>query len=392
VNNIALVVTMRTGSSRLPGKMTKQIADGKCSIDFFKTLFDRLEKQYSNIKTVIAIPEDEGDAFVNEFKRRGMRVFKGSEENVLMRVVGAAKSLRCQYIMDITGDCPFVSKALVDSMLTTIMPDIVAGRKIYCSNVFPKRTSPDGQDIQVYNTEYADFVLNKCEYLPEHSGWNVFGYALTDETVKLDPRSPKLVKLFNEEEKFLTAHGIRPDDIESVTKLTKVEVSEIAAVRAQLAISKIPAALELMETIREEQETPAPVTLYCYHRAVLAALKNAIETKYPKMTAAYIDGGVDAKKRHEIIKEKFQTGKLDILCATIGALREGLNLTNGQDVLFLELDYVPANMSQAIGRFWRRGQKNEVHVRRLVYDAGIEKRILKIIKEKTTTIDKIMGA
>jgi spore coat polysaccharide biosynthesis protein SpsF len=174
---------MRTGSSRLPGKMTKQIADGKCSIDFFKTLFDRLEKQYSNIKTVIAIPEDEGDAFVNEFKRRGMRVFKGSEENVLMRVVGAAKSLRCQYIMDITGDCPFVSKALVDSMLTTIMPDIVAGRKIYCSNVFPKRTSPDGQDIQVYNTEYADFVLNKCEYLPEHSGWNVFGYALTDETV-----------------------------------------------------------------------------------------------------------------------------------------------------------------------------------------------------------------
>jgi len=49
-------------------------------------------------------------------------------------------------------------------------------------------------------------------------------------------------------------------------------------------------------------------------------------------------------------------------------------------------------MSQAIGRFQRRGQKNEVHVRRLVYDAGIEKRILKIIKKKTTTIDKIMGA
>ena len=184
MNRIALVVTMRTGSSRLPNKMTLPIVDGKCSIDFFKALFDRLKEQYGDfIRPVIAIPECEGEDFVNEFARRGMVVFKGSENDVLSRVVNAAKAQQCDYIMDITGDCPFVSKALIDLMLTTIMPDIMAGRKIYCSNVFPRRTSPDGQDIQIYNTYFADFVLNECEYLPQHSGWNVAGYALSNESV-----------------------------------------------------------------------------------------------------------------------------------------------------------------------------------------------------------------
>jgi SWI/SNF-related matrix-associated actin-dependent regulator of chromatin subfamily A-like protein 1 len=214
---------------------------------------------------------------------------------------------------------------------------------------------------------------------------------LTDETIKLDPRSPKLKKLFDCEEKFLTAHGIQPDDIEGITKLTKINVSEIAEIRAQIAISKIPAALELMQDIREEQETSAPVTIYCYHREVLVALKNALTAKHSKLNCAFIDGGVGAKKRHEIVKSQFQTGKLDVLCATIGALREGVNLTNGQDIIFIELDYVPSNINQAIGRFQRRGQLGCVNVRKLVYDAGIEKRIMKILAEKTTTIEKIIG-
>ena len=214
---------------------------------------------------------------------------------------------------------------------------------------------------------------------------------LTEETIKLDPRSPKLKKLFDAEEKFLTAHGIRPDDAEAVTKLTKIEVSEIAQIRTQIAILKIPAALEMFADIREEQEDPAPVTIYCYHRATLDALKSAVQKKFPKLRAAFVDGGVSAKDRHDIIKHKFQTGKLDLLCATIGSIREGLNLTAGRDVIFIELDYVPANLAQAIGRFYRRGQMEAVNVRKLVFDAGIEKRILKILAEKKTTIEKIIG-
>lgn len=214
---------------------------------------------------------------------------------------------------------------------------------------------------------------------------------LNEQTIKLDPRSPVLQKLFAQEEKFLAAHGIGLHNIEKLTKLTKIDVSEIAETRAKIALCKIPAMLELLQDIREEQETPAPVTIYCYHRITLNALRTAIEKKFPKLRAAFIDGGVDAKKRHEIITKQFQTGKLDVLCATIGALREGVNCTNGQDIIFIELDYVPANIAQAIGRFWRRGQKGLVNVRKLVFDAGIEKRILRVLAEKSNMIEKIYG-
>lgn len=212
-----------------------------------------------------------------------------------------------------------------------------------------------------------------------------------EETIKLDPRAPALKKLFAQEEAFLSSHGIKPGDVEGLTKLTKIEVSEIAEVRAKIALAKIPAALEMLADIREEQEEPRPVTIYCYHRAVLKALEAAIRDKFPKLRAAFIDGQTDAKRRHDITKNHFQTGKLDVLCATIGALREGINLTTGADVLFVELSYVPADVEQAIGRFHRRGQKNIVRVRKLVFMAGIEKRILTILNEKSTTIKKIIG-
>ena len=213
----------------------------------------------------------------------------------------------------------------------------------------------------------------------------------TEETIRLDPRSPALKKLFAEEEKFLRAHGVTPDNVEAITKLTKQDISEISDTRVKLAISKIPSVLEMYEDIREEQDEPRPVAIYCYHRATLAALKDAIKRKFPKARAAFIDGGTPAKDRHDIVKNKFQTKQIDILCATIGALREGANLTEGRDVLFLELDFVPSNLAQAIGRFHRRGQEGTVNVRFLVYDEGIEKRIMTILKEKKTTIDKIIG-
>ena len=212
-----------------------------------------------------------------------------------------------------------------------------------------------------------------------------------EETIRLDPRSATLKKLFADEEKFLKAHGVKPDDVEAITKLKKQDISEIADTRVKIAISKIPAALEMYEDIREEQDEPRPVAIYCYHRATLAALKDMIKRKFPKHRAAFIDGGTSAKDRHDIVRNKFQEGKLDILCATIGALKEGANLTEGRDVIFIELDYVPANLAQAIGRFHRRGQTGTVNVRFLVYDAGVEKRIMTILKEKKTTIDKIIG-
>lgn len=221
-NSIALVVTMRTGSSRLPGKMTMPIVDGKCSIDFFKVLFDRLKEQHRDlIKPVIAIPDCEGDSFISQFTKRGMAFFKGSEDNVLHRVMSAAKSMKCKYVLDITGDCPFVSKALIDLMIESSLPAIKNGERFYRSNVFPARNSPDGQDIQLYSTALLEELHASCDYLQQHSGWNVFEHFKLDESVTVvNMLKPMQGKFRNEDEIRMTLDT--KEDIQTLQKMHKM--------------------------------------------------------------------------------------------------------------------------------------------------------------------------
>lgn len=179
MNNVALVVAMRTGSSRFPNKMGVSIANGKCSIDFFNDLFRALEDKRGKargVHPVIAMPDIEDENFENEFRKRDISFFKGDENDLLARTVGAADFVGCDYILDITGDCPFVSKYLVRDILHRCARLICGGVDFYCSNVFPERSVPDGQDIQLYSTRLARHVLNSENYNPEHSGYNVWNY------------------------------------------------------------------------------------------------------------------------------------------------------------------------------------------------------------------------
>ena len=217
----------------------------------------------------------------------------------------------------------------------------------------------------------------KIEGLPDKS----------EEVIRLNPNTPELKKLFALEDEFLKAHGITADNVDALTKLSKVDVTQISETRRKVALCKIPAFLEMLDDMREDVD--GPIVVYTYHREVLAALNTAITEKYQNIVLSSIDGGTDLKKRHEIVKA-FQAGDVDVLTATIGALREGISLTRGACVVFLELDYTPANIGQAIGRLHRRGQTNTVRVIKMVFMSGIEKRIMQILNTKQKMIDKIL--
>lgn len=315
------------------------------------------------------------------------RLILGNYQNVEKNVL-----FRSEHALLLTGT-PFKNRIEeIYSIIIRIAPDVLDHMSKYAFyQTYAGWLENNGFALIAHGVKHEEELKKRLAPVILRRTYNPKLIPRMEEDIYLDPNAPKLKKLFTEEETFLRDHGIDPDDISGLSKLTKVDISQIAAVRTALAISKIPAALELMETIREEQDTPAPVIFYVYHRATLAAVKNALEAKYPKLTTAYIEGGTDAKVRHDICANRFQKGKIDILVATIGALQVGVNLTAGRDIIFLELDFVPSNLDQAICRFDRNGQTGTVHVRRLVFNAGIEKRILKILAEKTTTIEKIIG-
>ena len=105
--------------------------------------------------------------------------------------------------------------------------------------------------------------------------------------------------------------------------------SEMSALRADLAAAKIPALVELVEEY-EEQETP--LVVFSAHRAPIDLL--AKRNGWRVITGDETDDSKDEAKR------LFQAGELKGIALTIGAGREGITLTHGAHMVFVDLSWV----------------------------------------------------
>ena len=102
-NKINVSIEARMNSSRLPGKVLKNIF-GKPSIEF---LVDRLRLAKNIDDIIIATTTSNADDILVEWcKSYGVKFFRGSEEDVLGRVVEAHKILDTEIIVSLTGDGP----------------------------------------------------------------------------------------------------------------------------------------------------------------------------------------------------------------------------------------------------------------------------------------------
>ena len=168
---------------------------------------------------------------------------------------------------------------------------------------------------------------------------------------------------------------------QNIQKIGKLDATTLADIRHRSTLYKLPHLLKLIKDLRENK---TPVVVYVYYRETLKKLKENLKIK----KSEFVDGSVTIKKRHDIVK-KFQSGKIDLLCATLGSLREGVNLTASSYVIIAEFDYTPAKMNQAISRLHRKGQKNIVSVYYMFFESGIDKHVINLVKKKNAIISKI---
>ena len=98
---------------------------------------------------VVATSTSSGDdAVADAAVRAGAEVFRGSEDDVLARVVGAAGANRADIIAETTGDCPLHDAAIVDAVVT----DYLKGGADFVSNIHPY-TTPRGADVRVFSAD-----------------------------------------------------------------------------------------------------------------------------------------------------------------------------------------------------------------------------------------------
>jgi glutamate-1-semialdehyde 2,1-aminomutase len=140
---IVAMVQARLGSTRLPNKVMRPI----CGTPLIGLLLQRLAQATQVDEIILTTPTNPRNATLTEYVQQlGYAVYQGSENDVLDRYYQAAKQAKADVIVRITGDCPLLDPALVDSVIAKYLESKVD----YVSNVAPP-TFPDGLDVEVFS-------------------------------------------------------------------------------------------------------------------------------------------------------------------------------------------------------------------------------------------------
>jgi spore coat polysaccharide biosynthesis protein SpsF len=145
MERVVATIEARMTSSRLPGKVLLP-ALGKPLLEL---MVERLRRCAHLDEIVIATTQDaSSDPLEALAQRLGIGCFRGSEDDVLARVLGAAQAYDADLIVELTGDCPLIDPALVDHVIARHRE----GGADYTANVLEK-SYPLGFAVQVFPTQ-----------------------------------------------------------------------------------------------------------------------------------------------------------------------------------------------------------------------------------------------
>ena len=163
---VVCLVQARVGSTRLPGKILKEI----CGKTILHHEIDRLKKCKEIDEIVIATTDKEDDdKIVNEAKKLSVKYFRGSENDVLSRFYYAAKENNADIIVRVTSDCPCIDFEILDKMLIYFKDKYKEKQIDYLSNTI-NRTYPRGYDIEIFTFSALEksYINAEKEYEREH--------------------------------------------------------------------------------------------------------------------------------------------------------------------------------------------------------------------------------
>lgn len=153
---IVATIEARMTSSRLPGKVLLP-ALGQPMLHH---LFKRLGAVTSIDDIVLATTVNAADDVLVEFAaREGVMAYRGSEQDVMARVIGAAEAGGGEIVVEITGDCPIIDPDIVEQTIQMYLHHDAA----YVSNAHI-RSYPDGMDTQVFRLE----ALKRSAAMTDH--------------------------------------------------------------------------------------------------------------------------------------------------------------------------------------------------------------------------------
>lgn len=136
-------IEARMGSSRLPGKVLMPIL-GQPAL---ARMVARLRRCQSLDGIVVATSTAPGDDILAAWcAENAVHCWRGSEDDVLQRVVDAQRAMAAEIVVELTGDCPVIDPVIVDLAVETFLAHDVT----LVTNTGPGTAWPNGTDVQVF--------------------------------------------------------------------------------------------------------------------------------------------------------------------------------------------------------------------------------------------------
>lgn len=159
---IAAIIQARMGSTRLPGKVLKDL-NGKPMIEH---IVSRVEKCKTVEDILIATTTCRSDDKLEQWCiNHRIKCFRGNENNVLKRYYDAATWIKADIIIRITADDPFKDPRIIDEVVNQLVDNDLD----FSFNNFPP-TFPEGLDVEVFTYKAIRKVMecNTSDFEKEH--------------------------------------------------------------------------------------------------------------------------------------------------------------------------------------------------------------------------------
>jgi spore coat polysaccharide biosynthesis protein SpsF (cytidylyltransferase family) len=172
---VVAIVQARMGSERLPGKVLLDIAG--------ETMLSRVVMRLRQSKlideVVVATTTNPVDqVIVDEAARLGIRVTRGSEEDVLARYVEAADFTEADVIVRVSADSPFVDPEVTDAVIFAFLsadpPVDYASNKLHPS-------FPLGLDVEAFSRDALQRAASNAAEPYERAHVTVYMYSKLED-------------------------------------------------------------------------------------------------------------------------------------------------------------------------------------------------------------------
>lgn len=231
---VLAIIQARSSSTRLPGKVLMKIEDKT----MLEHVCDRVLASKLVDEVLVATTMNRSDLpIVKICAEKGIRIYAGSENDVLDRFYQAAKIIKPDNVLRITADCPIIDPANIDKV---IAEHLKSGAD-YTGNTVGKETYPDGQDSEIFTFEalkksWKEAVLaSEREHVTQYMKKNDAVFNIIGVESKVDLSEHRWTVDDKEDLEFIRAINkeLYPKnslfDMEEVLKLlkTKPELSKI---------------------------------------------------------------------------------------------------------------------------------------------------------------------